>query len=110
MPAADLHRMIKALNDGREGVRRFAVRRLAVIGVEAVPELIKALQQKHGFSHDGAVTALTAIGAPVIPHMIEALNHENREVRWGAAAVLGALREDGAREAVDEAVAGGVAE
>jgi len=106
MPAADLKRMIKSLNDGREGVRRFAVRRLTEIGVEAIPELLLALEQKHGFSHDGAVAALTAIGAPAIPHLIEAMNHENREVRWGAAAVLGALREDGARAAVDAAVAG----
>jgi HEAT repeat protein len=105
MPAADLKRNIKALNDGREGVRRFAVRRLTEIGVDAVPDLIEALKQKHGFSHDGAVAVLTAIGAPAIPLLINAMNDENREVRWGAAAVLGALREEGARAAVDEAFA-----
>src|SRR5947207_1227655 len=105
MSASELQSMLVALNDGREGVRRFAVRRLTEIGSEAVPYLIEALKDKHGFTHDGAVSALTAIGAPAIPELINSMNHEDREVRWGVATVLGALREEGARAAVDSAMA-----
>jgi HEAT repeat protein len=105
MSASELESMILALNDGREGVRRFAIRRLTQIGLEAVPHLIEALKDKHGFTHDGAVSTLTAIGAPAIPELIANLNHDDREVRWGVATVLGALREEGARAAVDSAMA-----
>jgi hypothetical protein len=97
--------MIVALNDGREGVRRFAIRRLTQIGLEAVPALIEALKDKHGFTHDGAEAALTSIGAPAIPYLIANMNHDDREVRWGVASVLGALREEGARAAIDSAIA-----
>ena len=104
MSESDIEAMVKALNDGREGVRRFAVRRLGQIGVSAVPALLEALKEKHGFSHDGAVSALTSIGVPAIPQLIEAMKDDDREVRWGVAAVLGALREQGARAAVDSAM------
>ena len=105
MSASDLESMILALNDGREGVRRFAIRRLTQIGLEAVPSLIEALKDKHGFTHDGAESALTSIGAPAIPQLIANMNHDDREVRWGVATVLGALREQGARAAIDSAMA-----
>jgi HEAT repeat protein len=105
MSAGDFDSTMKALNDGREGIRRFAIRRMSQFGADAVPSLIEALKIKHGFAHDSACAALTAIGAPAIPQLIAAMNHEDREVRWGVATVLGNLREQGARAAVDDAIA-----
>jgi HEAT repeat protein len=102
--ASEIESSIKALTDNREGIRRFAVRRLIEIGIPAAPALIETLKQKHGFAHDSAVQALVGIGAPVIPKLIEAMNHENREVRWGVASALNQLGEEG-REAVDNALA-----
>jgi len=101
--ASEIESTIKALSDNREGIRRFAIRRLSEIGPPAAPALIEALKQKHGFAHDSAVLALVGMGTKVIPKLIEAMNHENREVRWGVASVLNQLGEEG-RAAVDNAV------
>jgi HEAT repeat protein len=101
--ASEIESSIKALSDNREGIRRFAIRRLIEIGPPAAPALIEALRQKHGFAHDSAVLALVGMGAPAIPNLIAAMNHENREVRWGVASVLNQLGDEG-RAAVDSAV------
>ena len=42
--ASEIESTIKALSDNREGIRRFAIRRLSEIGPSAAPALIEALK------------------------------------------------------------------
>jgi HEAT repeat protein len=102
MPAEDIQGILNGLNDGREGIRNFAITRVASMGVEVAPALIDLLKRKDGYWHDSASASLIKMGAPAIPLLIEAMNSTDRSTRWGAAAILGALGQEGTL-AVDKA-------
>jgi HEAT repeat protein len=91
-PAISAH--LKAFNDHREGVRSFAVRKMAERGTAVVPLLIRLLAEKKGFTQDCAAEALCRMGNTAIPFVLEAMqSHPDHNVRMQAAAVLAAMGE-----------------
>jgi HEAT repeat protein len=93
---------LKAFNDHREGVRSFAVRKMAERGTAVVPLLIKLLADKKGFTQDCAAEALCRMGDAAIPFVLQAMqSHPDHVVRMQAAAVLAAMGEP-AHKAVRE--------
>jgi HEAT repeat protein len=91
---------VKALYDGREGIRLFAIRALVRVGADAVPTLIDLLKVDQGFVQDCASIALSMIGKPAIPALVQALDHPTRAIRWSAASVLSTMGEE-AKQAVE---------
>ena len=91
---------VKALYDGREGIRLFAIRALVKVGADAVPTLIELLKVDQGFVQDCASIALSMIGKDAIPALIGALDHPQRAVRWSAASVLSTMGDE-AKQAVE---------
>lgn len=91
--------LIFALHEDRDGLRSFAMRRLANLGAPAVPELISALKNPSDDVQESAAIVLRTIGQPAIPFLLEALKCTDRKLRWGAAWVLSSMGPD-ARDAV----------
>ncbi len=80
-----------ALNDGRDGVRELAIRRLIALGEPVVPDLIAKMNTKDAFIQECLEYILVHIGPPAVPHLQAALQSDDRKIRWNAAAVLGAI-------------------
>ena len=83
--------LIQSLDDWRDGLRQFAVRRLVAIGEPAIPHLIQALKAKHEYTQESAAIALATLGPVSIPYLLQALKSDDREVRWGVAWVLASM-------------------
>ena len=83
--------LILALNDYREGLRQFAMRRLVSIGAPAIPHLIGALSSKHAYTQESAAIALATLGSLAIPDLLNAMKSEDKQIRWGAAWVLASI-------------------
>ena len=104
-PAVDP--LIKALKDENSDVREVAAECLGEIGdARAVEPLIQALKHKDAASsvstveEDGALVpadgprkGLSLIGERAVEPLIQALKDENPSLRYGAAIVLGAIRD-----------------
>ena len=119
--------LIEALRDEDKDVRRAAARALQEIeDPSTVPQLIGALKDEHFDVRESAAQALVKIGTPAVPQLIEALKDENGYVRLGAARALGEIgdqsaikplkarlpflgilggeKDDGVREAIEDAI------
>lgn len=83
--------LISALQDEREGLRLFAVRRLVSFQVLSVPSLIEALADGKEYTQESAAIGLATIGAPSVPYLLAALKSPERRTRWGAAWVLASM-------------------
>jgi HEAT repeat protein len=73
-------------------VRAWASLSLGRIGppaAEAVPQLVKALEDSQGSVRSAASLALGQIGAQAVPALVKALDHVDPRVRAGAAHALG---------------------
>jgi HEAT repeat protein len=95
----NIRSLIFALHEDRDGLRSFAMRRLANLGPPAVPELIAALKNPNDEVQECVAVILRTIGQPAIPHLLEALKCSDRKLRWGAAWVLSSMGPE-ARDAV----------
>src|SRR5208283_4585370 len=82
---------ISALRDSREGLRQFAIRRLAKIGPSVIPKLILALKDKDVYGQEGAAIVLITLGSASVPALLQAMRHEDRAIRWGATWVLSSM-------------------
>ena len=91
MNATPMDSLINALSDSREGLRQFAIRRLAKIGPPAIPKLILALKDKYVYGQEGAAIVLITLGSAAVPALLKAMQHEDRAIRWGATWVLSSM-------------------
>lgn len=91
--------LIEAMQENHDGIRPFAMRRLAGMGAIAVPELIPELKNTDEAVQECAAIVLRTIGQPALPFLVDALRCSDRKLRWGAAWVLSSMGPD-AREAV----------
>jgi hypothetical protein len=90
--ATNIESLICALDDPRDGLRQFAIRRMVKLGAAAVPALIDALKEKGGYRQESAAIALATLGAVAVPYLMEAMTkNPERNVRWGAAWVLSCM-------------------
>jgi CubicO group peptidase (beta-lactamase class C family)/HEAT repeat protein len=99
---ADREHQIRALRDANAGVRLRAVQALGETGPEAreaVPYLIKALDDGDREVCWNSARALGKIGTEAVPALIRALEDDNENIRLGAAVALGAIG-PGAKDAV----------
>lgn len=87
-------RMLGALENPRESVRREAIRILGRLKTEsAIEGLAKAIQDPGWMVRNQAAVALARLGTPkTVEALIALLNSENPEVRTDAAWALGELR------------------
>lgn len=91
--------LIQAMQENRDGIRQFAMRRLANMGAVAVPDLIPELKNADESVQECAAIVLRTIGQPALPLLVETLRCQDRKLRWGAAWVLSSMGPE-AREAV----------
>jgi len=91
--------LIAAMQENRDGIRSFAMRRLVNMGAVAVPELIPQLKNSDEAIQECAAIVLRTIGQPALPLLVETLRCSDRKLRWGAAWVLSSMGSE-AREAV----------
>ena len=91
--------LIEAMQENRDGIRQFAMRRLVSLGAEAVPLLIPTLKDPDENVQESAAIVLRTIGQPALPLLVETLRCADRKLRWGAAWVLSSMGPE-AREAV----------
>lgn len=91
--------LLEAMRENRDGIRQFAMRRLANMGEAAVPYLIQALKDPDELMQENVAVVLRTVGQPALPLLVEALRCSDRKLRWGAAWVLSSMGPD-AREAV----------
>lgn len=99
---SQIQSLLPGLNDNREGMRNFAIKKCAQLGAEAVPALVEFLKEKDGYLADSAAHVLQLIGQPAIPEMLKALESSDRKLRWSIAAILSEMGPE-ARAAVDKA-------
>jgi HEAT repeat protein len=83
--------LFRALEDHRDGLRQFAMRRLLTFGPRIAPCAIQLLGDKRPEVQECAAIMLTTMGTPIIPQLIAAMKHKDRRVCWGAAWVLATL-------------------
>ena len=88
VPGLDMARVTAALGEGDETVPVVAAL-LARSGERALPELLRALGSGQDRVRDGAVLALTQMGPATWPALVPRLRDPSRQVRLGAARVLG---------------------
>lgn len=91
--------LIVAMQENRDGIRQFAMRRLVNMGAVAVPELIPELKNPDETVQECAAIVLRTIGQAALPLLVQTLRCEDRKLRWGAAWVLSSMGPE-AREAV----------
>jgi HEAT repeat protein len=72
-------------------VHSWAILALGDIGVEAIPDLIQALNDRETVSFHTEERALIKIGKDAVPALIAALQSQERHVRCSAAFVLGEI-------------------
>lgn len=96
----ELEALVSGLNDNREGMRNFAIKKCVQMGERAVPGLIEMLTQKDGYIADSAANALQQMGSPAIPGLLEAMKSTDKNTRWMATTILSGMG-DNAREAID---------
>lgn len=91
----------RALRDHDAYVVAEAARALAKLGdAAAVPDLVAALDGAPADARGAITDALISFGPTVIPALRPALEDEHEHVRWHAARVLAALRDERAAEAL----------
>lgn len=88
VPGLDMARLVAALGGNDETVPEVAAI-LARNGERAQPELLRALGSGQDQIRDGAVLALTMVGPATWPALVPRLRDPSRQVRQGAARVLG---------------------
>jgi HEAT repeat protein len=86
--------LARALRDGSEVIQEAAARVLGRLkSVDAVPSLIRALEQSSKKVRDAARQALVSIGEPAIPHLVDTIQKKrDEEIRRAAAEVLGQIK------------------
>ena len=80
--------LIRALQDNYEPVRLNAAYALGAIGEPAVPQLIETLSTEDDVMRRMAAYALAAVGEPAVPALSEALQHTEDAVRVEATYAL----------------------
>lgn len=91
--------LVSALCDDREGLRTFAMRRLANIGPSVIPYVVEMLGTSNEQAQESAAIILARLGADSAPALLEAMkSHPDRRTRWGAAWVLAAVGADARKE------------
>ena len=104
---AGVEALMEVVQTDKEGeVRGAAVRALGSIGdVRALPVLVEALgDSDYNTSRFYAPDAVKSFKEAAIPELLKGLKHEKKEVRSGAAVVLGTMKAVGAVEALMEVV------
>jgi len=95
----DIPGLIKALDNKNKFICQEALAALERIGdVRAVEPLMARLININGFVEQGMSDGLCRIGAPVVEPLIAALKDSNKNVRKGAASVLGKIGDTRALE------------
>lgn len=99
----ELQALLPGLNDNREGMRNFAIKKAAQLNPEIAPQLLEMLSTKDGYLADSAAHVLQLMGQPAVPYMLHAMNStSDRKLRWSIAAILSDMGPE-ARAAVDKA-------
>jgi HEAT repeat protein len=100
--------LIEALRRGSEAVREGAAKALGKIkDARAIKPLIEALGDF--VIRKSVIDALVSIGKPAVTPLIKALRDDNHLIRWGAAEVLGRLKNLRAVRPLLDALKDGVA-
>jgi len=95
--------LLPGMNDNREGMRNFAIKKCAQLSAEIAPKLVELLNTKDGYLADSAAHVLQLMGQPAVPYMLHAMNAtSDRKMRWSLAAILSDMGPE-ARAAVDKA-------
>lgn len=97
---SELQPFLAGLNDNREGMRTFAIKKCVQLGASAVPGLIELLKEKEGYVADSSAQVLHLIGAPAIPGLLEAMKSPDKQTRWMATTILSGMGDD-AKQAID---------
>lgn len=99
---SELQALRPGLNDNREGMRNFAIKKAVQLGAQIAPALVELLNEKEGYLADSAAQTLQLIGQPAIPYLLHALQSTtDRKMRWSIAAILAEMGPE-ARAAVDK--------
>lgn len=99
----EIQALLPGLNDNREGMRNFAIKKAAQLNPELAPQFLEMLATKDGYLADSAANVLQLMGQPAVPYMLHAMNATNdRKLRWSIAAILSDMGPE-ARAAVDKA-------
>jgi hypothetical protein len=83
--------LINALDDTRDGLRQFAIRRLVNEGDRAVAALIGTLKSHNVMVQESAAIALVTMGNAALPKLMLALKSDDSALQWGAAWVLSSM-------------------
>lgn len=95
----DIAGLIKALRSKDFTIQTAAAKALGTLGVQAMDELIRALQKNNTDTRLGIIEALSVIRDPQsVQPLINVLKDENSEIRWEAAIALGEIGDERATD------------